>query len=68
MPPTAYHRGRGNWGMRELEMQNGRVVDADGQTPYCPECEHVAVPENETCQDCGAEVEWYDWGEVPDGA
>jgi rRNA maturation endonuclease Nob1 len=42
--------------MRELEMHNGEVLDADRMIPWCPECECYSGPEHGVCADCGAEV------------
>jgi len=43
---------------RKLEMHNGRIYGADA-LPWCPECEHVAVPDDDgNCGDCGATIEY----------
>jgi len=44
--------------MKQLEMRNGEVVDAESETvPWCPVCRAFAVPTDDgECGECGTSV------------
>jgi hypothetical protein len=44
--------------MKELEMHNGKVRDADAKNwyPWCPECECYTVTKQNVCAKCETPV------------